>query len=33
MNVDNLREQLKIDDKVNEIYNDHLIYPTFKLVI
>ena len=30
MNVDNLREQLKIDEGVKyEIYNDHLGYPTF----
>ena len=30
MNVDNLREQLKIDEGVvYEIYNDHLGYPTF----
>ena len=30
MNVDNLREQLKIDEGVKyEIYNDHLGYATF----
>ncbi len=30
MNVDKLREQLKIDEGVKyEIYNDHLGYPTF----
>ena len=30
MNVDKLREQLKIDEGcVNEIYTDHLGYPTF----
>ena len=30
MNVDKLREQLIIDEgQVNEIYNDHLGYPTF----
>jgi len=30
MNIDKLREQLKIDEGVKyEIYNDHLGYPTF----
>ena len=30
MNVDKLREQLKIDEGVKyEVYNDHLGYPTF----
>ena len=30
MNIDKLREQLIIDEgQVNEIYNDHLGYPTF----
>ena len=30
MNVEQLREQLKIDEGcVYEIYNDHLGYPTF----
>jgi lysozyme len=30
MNIDKLREQLKIDEGVRfEIYNDHLGYPTF----
>ena len=30
MDIDKLREQLIIDEgQVNEIYNDHLGYPTF----
>ena len=30
MNIDKLREQLTIDEgKVNEVYHDHLGYPTF----